>query len=73
MELSFPTTIADFPCCAPFMPVRAAIITPVEPSAAYLARFTDGGDLPRYSGGSAPTLALSRSHEAVVATGDLAA
>src|SRR5260370_27557173 len=40
--------------------VRAAIITPVESSAAYLARFTDDSDLPRYSGGSAPTLALSR-------------
>jgi len=40
--------------------VRAAIITPVESPAAYLARFTDDGDLPRYSGGSAPTLALSR-------------
>ena len=31
-----------------------------ESSAAYLARFTDDSDLPRYSGGSAPTLALSR-------------
>ena len=40
--------------------MRAAIITPVESSAAYLARFTDDSDLPRYSGGSAPTLALSR-------------
>ena len=40
--------------------MRAAIITPVESPAAYLARFTDDGDLPRYSGGSAPTLALSR-------------
>ena len=40
--------------------MRAAIITPVELSAAYLARFTDDSDLPRYSGGSAPTLALSR-------------
>ena len=40
--------------------MRAAIITPVESTAAYLARFTDDSDLPRYSGGSAPTLALSR-------------
>jgi hypothetical protein len=41
--------------------VRAAIITPVESLAAYLARFTDDSDLSRYSGGSAPTLALSRA------------
>src|SRR5260370_5929023 len=40
--------------------VRAAIITPVESSAAYLARFTADSDVPRYSGGSATTLALSR-------------
>jgi hypothetical protein len=40
--------------------VRAATITPVRPPAAYLARFAGGIGLPRYSGGSAPTLALSR-------------
>jgi hypothetical protein len=40
--------------------VRAATITPVGPPVAYLARFPGGIGLPRYSGGSAPTLALSR-------------
>jgi len=40
--------------------VRAATITPVGPPAAYLARFPGGIGLPRCSGGSAPTLALSR-------------
>ena len=60
MELSFPTTFADFPCCAPFMFRACRHHYPVESSAAYLARFTDDSDLPRYSGGSAPTLALSR-------------
>jgi hypothetical protein len=34
--------------------VRAAIITPVESSAAYLARFTDDSDLPRYLAGRLP-------------------
>ena len=60
MELSLPprsqTSLVAHHSCS----VRAAIITPVESSAAYLARFTDDSDLPRYSGGSAPTLALSR-------------
>jgi len=41
-------------------PVRAAITTPVESPAAFLARFTDDGDLPRCYGGSAPTLTVSR-------------
>ena len=41
-------------------PVRAAITTPVESSAAFLARFTDDGGLPRLNGGSAPTLTVSR-------------
>jgi hypothetical protein len=40
--------------------VRAATLTPVGPPVAYLARFPGGVGLPRYSGGSAPTLALSR-------------
>ena len=40
--------------------MRAASITPVGPPVAYLARFPGGIGLPRYSGGSAPTLALSR-------------
>ena len=40
--------------------MRAATITPVGPPVAYLARFPGGVGLPRYSGGSAPTLALSR-------------
>ena len=40
--------------------MRAATITPVGPPAAYLARFPGGIGLPRCSGGSAPTLALSR-------------
>ena len=40
--------------------MRAATITPVGPPAAYLARFAGGIGLPRYPGGSAPTLALSR-------------
>ena len=60
MELSLPprsqTSLVAHHSCS----VRAAIITPVESLAAYLARFTDDSDLPRYSGGSAPTLALSR-------------
>ena len=47
--------VAHCPCS-----VRAATITPVGPPAAYLARFPGGVGLPRYSGGSAPTLALSR-------------
>ena len=47
--------VAHCPCS-----VRAATITPVGPPAAYLARFPGGFGLPRYSGGSAPTLALSR-------------
>jgi hypothetical protein len=41
-------------------PVRAAITTPVGSPAAFLARFTDDGDLPRCCGGSAPTLTVSR-------------
>ena len=41
-------------------PVRAAITTPVGSSAACLARFIGDGGLPRSSGGSAPTLRLSR-------------
>ena len=41
-------------------PVRAAITTPVGSPAAFLARFTGDGDLPRLYGGSAPTLTLSR-------------
>ena len=60
MELSLPprsqTSLVAHHSCS----VRAAIITPVELLAAHLARFTDDSDLPRYSGGSAPTLALSR-------------
>ena len=40
--------------------MRAATITPVGPPVAYLARFPGGIGLPRYPGGSAPTLALSR-------------
>src|SRR4051794_21581483 len=47
--------VAHCPC-----PVRAATTTPVGSPAAYLARFTDDGGLPRYYGGSAPTLTISR-------------
>jgi hypothetical protein len=47
--------VAHCPC-----PVRAAITTPVGSPAAYLARFTVDNDLPRYYGGSAPTLTVSR-------------
>ena len=47
--------VAHCPCS-----VRSATITPVGPPVAYLARFPGGVGLPRYSGGSAPTLALSR-------------
>src|SRR6202022_965301 len=50
--------VAHCPCS-----VRSATITPVGPPVAYLARFPGGVGLPRYSGGSAPTLALSRSHD----------
>ena len=41
-------------------PVRAAITTPVGSPVAYLARFTGDVDLHRCSGGSAPTLTLSK-------------
>src|SRR4029077_3716353 len=58
-RLPFPrrqtSLVAHCPCS-----VRAATITPVGPPVAYLARFAGGIGLPRYSGGSAPTLALSR-------------
>jgi hypothetical protein len=40
--------------------MRAATTTPVEPSGADLARLPDDGGLPRYYGGSASTLTLSR-------------
>jgi putative transposase len=40
--------------------MRAATTTPVEPSGADLARLPVGGGLPRYYGGSASTLTLSR-------------
>lgn len=40
--------------------MRAATITPVGSSGGYLARFPADCGLPRYSGGSAPTLAVSR-------------
>ena len=61
MELSFPhhdrrlplLRTIHVPCVLPSLPRWKS-------SAAYLARFTDDSDLPRYSGGSAPTLALSR-------------
>ena len=41
-------------------PVRAATTTPVGSPAACLARFAGDGGLPRYCGGSAPTLDVSR-------------
>jgi hypothetical protein len=40
-------------------PARAAVTTPVESPAAYLARFTGDFSLPRYCGGSASTSAFS--------------
>ena len=40
--------------------MRAAVTTPVGPPAAFLARFTEDRGLPRYCGGSTPTLAVSR-------------
>lgn len=42
-------------------PARAGTITPVEPRGACLARFPHGIGLPRYWGGSASTLDLSRA------------
>src|SRR5690606_16561154 len=38
--------------------LRAVTTTPVEPSNAYLARFFDGGGLPRYCGESTSTTAF---------------
>ena len=40
--------------------MRAAVITPAEPTGARVARFPAGGSLPRYSGGSASALPVSR-------------
>ena len=47
--------VAHRPC-----PARAGTITPVEPRGACLARFPRDSGLPRYWGGSASTLELSR-------------
>ena len=40
--------------------MRAAAITPAEPADARVARFSTDGSLPRYSGGSASALPVSR-------------
>ena len=40
--------------------MRAAVITPAEPTGARVARFPAGGSLPRYSGGSASASPVSR-------------
>lgn len=50
-----PGTTADFPCCTFDLSLRAATTTPVEPSDAFHARFSDDIGLPRYYGESAST------------------
>ena len=40
--------------------MRAAVITPAEPTGARVARSSAGGSLPRYSGGSASAMPVSR-------------
>ena len=40
--------------------MRAAVITPADPTGARVARFPAGGSLPRYSGGSASASPVSR-------------
>jgi len=60
VELPLPTTVADFPCCALFMSRACCHHYPAGSPAAYRARFTGDGDLPRCYGGSAPTLTISR-------------
>ena len=40
--------------------MRAAVITPAEPTGARVARFPAGASLPRYSGGSASAMPVSR-------------
>ena len=53
MELSSPTTVADFPCCAPsHVPCVLPSLPRWNRQLRILARFTDDSDLPRYSGGS---------------------
>ena len=50
-----------FPCCAhPPSCMRAAAITPAEPVGALVARFPADGSLPRFTGGSASALPVSR-------------
>jgi hypothetical protein len=49
-----------FPCSVFLLRRRAVAITPVGPLGACIVRYPSGIGLPRYAGGSAPTLPISR-------------